>query len=167
MLNYGPALFEIFDFVTDLERKELLEIAELNLAHLKQSKTDKSAQVSGVDSNRTSRSISFAKQQTALLRKLEARAAEIVGVNETDVEGLQLVRYEAGQFFGLHHDAGRYDEEGDWVDTSDAPSRSKFSLPPFLSSLLPSFLRMPTCSTLERLTISVANRAGYDLCLPE
>lgn len=131
MLCSEPNIFAITDFVTECERKELLEIGERNRLSFRQSKTDQSAQVSGVDANRTSTSVFFAKQQTVLLRKLEARAAEIMGVNETDVEGLQLVRYEAGQFFGLHHDAGRYDEEEDWVDTSDTPTRSKF-----LTSLL-------------------------------
>ena len=44
------------------------------------------------------------------MRRIEGRAADLIGVEQINIEPLQIVRYKQGQSFGLHHDAGTYDE---------------------------------------------------------
>jgi hypothetical protein len=67
------------------------------------------------DSHRTSTFISFQKQHDAHIAALERRAADLLGCSSTAFEGLQLVRYFPGQFFGIHHDLGDYDEDSGQV----------------------------------------------------
>ena len=63
-------------------------------------------------SHRTSTFLSFEKQQDAKVAAIEKKAAELLGCwSSGTVEPLQLVRYLPGQFFGVHHDMGDYDEE--------------------------------------------------------
>jgi prolyl 4-hydroxylase len=63
------------------------------------------------DDHRTSTFVSFQKQENAHVASLEHRAASLLGCFTTrSVEALQLVRYEAGQFFGVHHDLGDYND---------------------------------------------------------
>jgi hypothetical protein len=44
------------------------------------------------------------------VRRIEGRAADLIGVEQINIELLQIVLYKQGQRFGLHHDAGTYDE---------------------------------------------------------
>jgi 2OG-Fe(II) oxygenase superfamily len=64
-------------------------------------------------SHRTSTFLSFQKQQDAKVAGLEQKAAALLGCwsSSSAIEPLQLVRYLPGQFFGVHHDMGDYDEE--------------------------------------------------------
>ena len=62
--------------------------------------------------HRTSTFLSFEHQQNSKVAAIERRAAELMGHFSTGVvEALQCVRYEASQFFGVHHDLGDYNEE--------------------------------------------------------
>lgn len=63
------------------------------------------------DSHRTSTFLSFTKQHDATIASLERRTADFMGCSNAALEALQLVRYLPGQFFGIHHDLGDYDEE--------------------------------------------------------
>ena len=55
---------------------------------------------------RTSRTIMLPKSQSEVTRRIEARAAAIVGVSVANIEPLQIVSYIGSQHFKLHHDAG-------------------------------------------------------------
>ena len=61
---------------------------------------------------RTSNFIHLSKAQDTIVRRIEAKAAELVGMTEIFVEPLQIVRYKEGQFFDTHHDAGTLLEDG-------------------------------------------------------
>ena len=64
-------------------------------------------------SHRTSTFLSFTKNHDAKITAIETRAAQLLGFlgTSTQVECLQLVRYQPNQFFGLHHDLGDYNPD--------------------------------------------------------
>jgi 2OG-Fe(II) oxygenase superfamily len=61
---------------------------------------------------RTSTFLNLSKQHDKIIAGIETKAASLVGCfSTTTIEPLQLVRYRPGQFFGVHHDLGDYDDE--------------------------------------------------------
>ena len=76
-------------------------------------------------SQRTSTFLSIAKQQDSTISAIETKASSLLGCFSTqNVEPLQLVRYLPGQFFGVHHDLGDWDED---TDTVELPPKSLFA----------------------------------------
>jgi prolyl 4-hydroxylase len=61
---------------------------------------------------RTSNFIHLSKGQDSIVRRIEAKAADLVGMAQSFVEPLQIVRYKEGQFFDVHHDAGTLLDDG-------------------------------------------------------
>ena len=59
-----------------------------------------------VCARRTSRTLIIPKSQSDVARRIEERAAAMVGLSPVNVEPLQIVSYIGGQHFKLHHDAG-------------------------------------------------------------
>lgn len=57
------------------------------------------------------------------IRRVEGRAAELVGMQSHNVEGLQIVSYTDGQKFEVHHDIGPIDEACEHVVTVVPPRR--------------------------------------------
>jgi prolyl 4-hydroxylase len=58
------------------------------------------------DSHRTSTFYGFRHRADTTIRAIEQRTADLLGCWIHQIEGLQLVRYLPGQFFGVHHDLG-------------------------------------------------------------
>ncbi len=58
------------------------------------------------DSHRTSTFYGFGHRADSTIRAIEQRTADLLGCWIHQIEGLQLVRYLPGQFFGVHHDLG-------------------------------------------------------------
>jgi prolyl 4-hydroxylase len=56
------------------------------------------------DPSRTSTSVMLKREQDAVVKRIEQRAAEAAGVPLDHLEPLQVVRYEPGQKFAAHHD---------------------------------------------------------------
>ena len=54
--------------------------------------------------DRTSWSVFLDKSETPLIKAIEQRAAATAGVPEEYLERLQVVRYQPGQYYRLHHD---------------------------------------------------------------
>jgi len=57
-------------------------------------------------SHRTSTFFGFKHRADTTIRSIEQRTADLIGCWVHQIEGLQLVRYLPGQFFGIHHDLG-------------------------------------------------------------
>lgn len=57
------------------------------------------------------------------IRRMESRAAELVGMQSHNVEGLQIVSYTDGQKFETHHDIGPIDDACEHVVTVVPPRR--------------------------------------------
>lgn len=56
--------------------------------------------------HRTSTFYGFNHRANSTIRAIEQRASDTLGCWIHQLEGLQLVRYLPGQFFGVHHDLG-------------------------------------------------------------
>mmetsp|Transcript_15135 Transcript_15135/g.23738 ORF Transcript_15135/g.23738 Transcript_15135/m.23738 type:complete len:318 (-) Transcript_15135:155-1108(-) len=67
---------------------------------------------------RTSRSIYLQKYGDNLTRAIERRACELVGLPVENVEPIQVVRYNPGDYYKLHHDAGCLQKDGSVVKHS-------------------------------------------------
>ena len=59
-----------------------------------------------ISEDRTSTYIHLTKSQDRVVRAVEQRASELVGMSSENVEPLQIVHYTKGQHFDIHHDAG-------------------------------------------------------------
>jgi len=59
-----------------------------------------------ISEDRTSTYIHLSKSQDRVVRAIEQRASELVGMPSENVEPLQIVHYTQGQHFDVHHDAG-------------------------------------------------------------
>jgi hypothetical protein len=56
------------------------------------------------DTARTSYTVFFKKNETPLLKSIQEKAAQIANVPEEYLEGLQVVRYQHGQYYRAHFD---------------------------------------------------------------
>jgi hypothetical protein len=63
-------------------------------------------------SQRTSSFLSFNKLQNYFVASMEKRASDLLGLSVEQMEPLQLVRYNVGEFFGVHHDLGILYDDG-------------------------------------------------------
>lgn len=94
-------LHYLSSFLTDEEADRLIQLAEGNFR--RSGVIGPLGQDNYVDPNRTSSSC-FLHDSDLLVRTVKARAARQLGVGKNQLEGLQVVKYEPGQFFNQHHD---------------------------------------------------------------
>lgn len=94
-LHYIPG------FLSDEEADHLIRLAE---GHFERSGViGPNGEDDYHDSNRTS-STYFLTEQDSVVRTIEERAARLLGISRDRLEGLQVVKYEPGQYFNQHHD---------------------------------------------------------------
>ncbi|CAB9497761.1 Prolyl 4-hydroxylase [Seminavis robusta] len=107
----SPSIYTIDNFLTPNDLEFLhgtIECKQFQRSFVDQNNDDTMLD----DNHRTSTFVSFAKQENAKVAAIERRAAQLMGCYTNDnIEPLQLVRYMPGQFFGVHHDMGDYNEE--------------------------------------------------------
>jgi hypothetical protein len=110
-VHSSPNIFTVKNFLTEGEVSHLLELSRKNKKRFSGSKTDTD---DGLGSNdvvyRTSKSMHLKKALDSAVRRIEGRAADMVGMPAGNVEGLQLVSYTKGQSFDVHHDIGPIDD---------------------------------------------------------
>ncbi len=110
-----PNIYVLENFLTTKEISHLMDFVATK--RFQRSFVDGENNTSSIDRwHRTSTFLSFAKQHDKTIATIEQRAADLLGIQPRALEALQLVRYEQGQFFGIHHDLGIYDEEEDTVE---------------------------------------------------
>eukprot|EP00816_Leptocylindrus_hargravesii_P008730 CAMPEP_0196822554 /NCGR_PEP_ID=MMETSP1362-20130617/83916_1 /TAXON_ID=163516 /ORGANISM="Leptocylindrus danicus, Strain CCMP1856" /LENGTH=328 /DNA_ID=CAMNT_0042202139 /DNA_START=70 /DNA_END=1056 /DNA_ORIENTATION=+ len=112
-----PHIYTIDNFLTSSELHYFDSI-------IKQTNCDKKFQKSYIDQgsnghdqsyddvNRTSQFLQFNSHHNSKIAAIESRAAELLGVCVECIEPVQLVKYEAGQYFNVHHDLGVLYEDG-------------------------------------------------------
>jgi hypothetical protein len=104
-----PNIYVLENFLTTKEIGYLMEFVATK--RFQRSFVDGENNTSSIDRmHRTSTFLSFAKQHDKTIATIEQRVADLLGTQTRALEALQLVRYEQGQFFGIHHDLGIYDE---------------------------------------------------------
>ncbi len=75
---------------------------------------------------RTSQFIHFAKQSDSIITSIEQRACELLSLPNENIEPLQLVKYDVGQYFNVHHDLGILYDDG----SVELPQRTNALLSP-------------------------------------
>jgi prolyl 4-hydroxylase len=100
-VSSSPKMEVIEQFISPSEIKEVLDIANSRFRRSEVVEPD-GRQVP--DKNRTSFSVFLKKGETPLIKKLEQRASFVAGIPVENLEPLQVVRYEHGQFYKPHYD---------------------------------------------------------------
>lgn len=97
----APFIYQLHQFMSPEECQHFLQIS--NNRFERSFVTGKSGSDS-TDNVRTSYSCVLKESETAIVRQIEERAAQICRVPITHVEGLQIVRYHPGQKYDPHCD---------------------------------------------------------------
>lgn len=112
LLHEGPNVYFVRDFLTPSEISYFDKVCTLHGKAFKSSFTEDDEKHEIVSEERTSSHIHLTKGQHAMIRSVERRAADLVGLTSQAVEPLQIVSYTRGQKFNTHHDAGTLLDDG-------------------------------------------------------
>jgi len=119
-----PFVYEIKNFLTQAEIeyvKSVVKERKLKRSYTDDGGTTKKKKI--VSEDRTSTFTFLGKFQDRLVRTIETRAADLVGLPPSHVEPIQIVSYRKGQHFDTHHDLGPWDPENDSVEFIRSPTR--------------------------------------------
>lgn len=112
-----PPLYVVPNFLSPKELDHFDELLTRRRAAFKISHTDGDGEAL-VSQERTSISLALPKSGDAVLRTIEARAAELVGLPSDHVEPLQIVHYSQGARFDMHHDLAPIKVEGEETEAN-------------------------------------------------
>jgi prolyl 4-hydroxylase len=114
VLHPLPNVFVVERFLLDREVDHLLLLLQQRSRErqMKRSYMNDSQGLRVVSDYRTSHFTWLGKQQDAIVRSIEERAAGLLSVATDYLEPLQLISYTQGQEFKLHHDTGTLEEDG-------------------------------------------------------
>lgn len=102
VVSERPVLDILRGFLSSQEADELVALAK---GRFKRSHTvEAGTGIQKPDPARTSSSVYLEKSETPLVTAVEQRAAAVVGLPASFLERLQVVKYEAGEFYKQHHD---------------------------------------------------------------
>ena len=113
-LHSEPWVYMIPNFLSEAELRHLDEIRGQHKRKFESARsyTDSADGTREVSEHRTSTFIFLRKFGDAATRKIESKAADLVGLPPDNVEPLQIVSYRDGQQFGVHHDMGPLEDDG-------------------------------------------------------
>lgn len=107
-LSHRPIVYSISSFLKDDEIKDIMKLVK-NAEIAQEFKTSivqvEDEKHTTIQSQRSSSTL-FLSDVFAVIGLIKKRVALLVGTDVDFIEPLQLVRYEKGQQFGLHHDSG-------------------------------------------------------------
>jgi len=104
-------VFSIQKFLTDKETSHILKLAKSMDFKKSFTEDDTDELKKVIDETRTSEFVFFKRGQDDIIRRIERRAADILGLTSLHVEPLQVVYYTKGAQFQIHHDIGTYFED--------------------------------------------------------
>ena len=102
-VHADPPMYVVPHFLSPRELDHFDDLITSRRTAFKNSHTDGDAGAL-VSEERTSISLALPKSGDAVLRAIEARAAELVGLPSDHVEPMQVVHYSHGAKFDMHHD---------------------------------------------------------------
>lgn len=111
-MHKAPNIYIIDNFLNPTELDYFDIIISDNRKKFKGSYTESEDNELVLSEERTSRFIHLTKGQDRVVRAIEQRAADYVGLSSQNVEPLQIVSYKEGARFNVHHDAGTLTEDG-------------------------------------------------------
>jgi hypothetical protein len=128
-LHQSPNIYFIENFLSSTELSHLLKLIgsenvdkTMNRPKKRPRRLQFEKSFVGEDSHvdieqRTSTFLNLSKQHDKIVAQIENKAANLLGCYSAanSIEPLQLVRYKQGQFFGIHHDLGDYDDESQTI----------------------------------------------------
>ena len=106
LYHKDPNIYLVKNFLTTAELTWLDQFCTHQEYLFRNSFTESSNSKKLVSDERTSTFVHLLKAQDATIRRIENRAADLLGVSADVIEPLQIVSYRNGQKFDLHHDAG-------------------------------------------------------------
>lgn len=112
MLRRDPGFLYINNFLSESELAYFDAVCTKFEGRFSRSYTQDSNMLECISEERTSRNLQLCKSQDAFVRRIEQRAADLVGISSIGVEPMQIVSYKSGQQFKLHHDAGTLRGDG-------------------------------------------------------
>ena len=110
-VHQSPNIYTIDNFLSETELEHLTDIIRKHSFHRSFVDNQHASDTMQYDAHRTSSFVGLTKNHDARIAGIERKVATLLGCSPSTVEPLQLVRYLPGQFFGVHHDMGDYDEE--------------------------------------------------------
>jgi len=113
LLHQNPSIYKIHSLCSNKELAHLTTLCNQYSHEFEPSFTEDHHHLEHVTDYRTSHYIHLSKGQDQYIRNIERKAANLIGLKYEQVEPLQIVSYENGQFFDTHHDAGTLMEDGE------------------------------------------------------
>lgn len=113
IIHEDPNVFVIDDFLSPAEILWMDKICTLYQKKFKKSFTEPGGTGECFSEERTSTFLHLSKGQDQVIRAIETRAAEMVGLHTECMEPIQIVSYKRGQYFNVHHDGGTLLESGE------------------------------------------------------
>lgn len=101
MVSSDPKIILLKNFLTPSECESLIQMGE---THGFARSTVQGSRQNEVSSERTSHTINFKRNQNDLIKALEQRCTFFCPYESTNVENLQIVRYQPGQQYKHHYD---------------------------------------------------------------
>ncbi len=95
---------EIYEFPNFLSEEECNNIIKLSNGKLNRSRVINDSEKQGVSEVRTSTN-TFLDNEEPLMKKIDDKIYDIIGINKNNYEKLQVVNYKPGQFYKAHWDA--------------------------------------------------------------
>jgi hypothetical protein len=114
-IHKNPNIYWIDDFLSSTEITWFDRICTQYSNQFKSSFTENESNEEIISEERTSTYIHLSKSQDRVVRNVEQKAAELVGMTSDYVEPLQIVSYTDNQQFSDHHDAGTLLDDGNVV----------------------------------------------------
>jgi len=114
-----PNIYEIDDFLTENDISKISEYTDR--FEFQPSFVEDASNVRLLDKSRTSTNIPLPK--TKHFAHIDARAAELLGMHQNNVELMQVVRYTKGQRFDVHHDMGVLGDDDVVTEVKQMPRR--------------------------------------------
>lgn len=103
-VHRSPNVYVVPHFLTARELDHFDDLITARRAAFRHSHTDGAEGEGVIVEERTSISLPLPKASDAVLRSIEARAADLIGLPADHVEPLQVVHYTDGAKFDMHHD---------------------------------------------------------------
>merc|ERR1719482_1343330 len=111
-LHVSPTVWLVEDFLTEADLRHVDGLIDTRFSKFQRSFTTDSEGNRVYSDERTSKFVWLPKGHDVVIRNIERRAADMIGLPSTHVEPLQVVAYRDGQYFEEHHDMGTLNDDG-------------------------------------------------------
>lgn len=108
LIHSCPNIYIIDNFLTSTQINYFNHIITLSNDKFKVSYTEDSNYNPLLSDDRTSTYLHINKSSDRIIRSIESKCAEIIGLSTVNIEPMQIVSYTNSQKFDIHHDIGEW-----------------------------------------------------------